>query len=75
MSTQRLLQPLWDLILTKGGNLVSYWLFPLVLGSTVYMGTALYFTTKDIGPWRSEKTRINTNTWPSVRGVINVGGI
>ena len=39
------------------------------------MGTALYFTTKDIGPWRSEKTRINTNTWPSVWGVINVGGI
>ena len=39
------------------------------------MGTALYFTTKDIGPLRSEKTRINTNTWPSVRGVINVGGI
>ena len=75
MSTQRLLQPLWDLILRKCGNFVSFWLFPLVLQSTVYMGTALYFTTKDIGPWKSEKTRIHNDTWPSVRKIINVGAI
>ena len=75
MSTQRFLQPLWDLLLSKCGNLVSYWLFPVVLGSTVYIGTALYFTTKDIGPFRSEKTRIHNDTWPSVRKIINVRGI
>ena len=75
MSTQRLLQPLWELILSKCGNLVSFWLFPLMLQSTVYMGTALYFTTKDIAPWKSEKTRIHNDTWPSVQKIINVGGI
>ena len=75
MSTQRLLQPLWELILSKCGNVVSYWLFPWLLGSTVYMGTALYFTTKDIGPWKSEKTRIHNDTWPSARKIINVGGV
>ena len=75
MSTQRLLQPLWELILSKCGNVVSYWLFPWLLGSTVYMETALYFTTKDIGPWKSEKTRIHSDTWPSVRKIINVGWI
>ena len=75
MSTQRLLQPLWELILSKCGNLVSFWLFPLILQSTVYMGTALYFTTKDIGAWKSEKTRIHNDTWPTLRKIINVGAI
>ena len=76
MLTQRLLQPVWELILSKCGVLVSFWLFPLILQSTVYMGTALYFTvTKDIGPLRSEKTRIHTDFWPTLRKIINVGAI
>ena len=54
MLTQRLLQPVWELILSKCGALVSYWLFPVMLQSTVYMGTALYFLRSHKGHWSTE---------------------
>jgi len=75
METERFLQPLWDFILSKFGKVVSYWLFPWFLGSSVYIGVALYFTVKDIGPWRDEKTRIHVETFPTVRKVFDVGAL
>ena len=38
------------------------------------MGVGIYFTLKDIGPWRSEATRIHKDAWPTKREVFRVAG-
>ena len=72
----RLLQPLWDYILHNWGDVVSLWFFPAVLGWVVYLGVGFYFMLKDVGPFRSEATRLhkgdNLPTWYSI---IKIGGI
>lgn len=75
MSTQRVLQPVWDCILSNCGQLVSFWLFPIILGWIVYTSVGIYFSVKDIGPWRSERTRIHKDIWPSKSKVLYIGGI
>ena len=59
MSSERLLQPLWNYILRDWGNIVSLWFFPSLLGWVVYFGVGLYFMLKDVGPLRSETTRLH----------------
>jgi hypothetical protein len=72
----RLLQPLWNYILHNWGDVVSLWFFPAVLGWFVYFGVGFYFTLKDVGPFRSEATRLHKgDNWPTWYRVIKIGGI
>ena len=76
MSSERLLQPLWNYILRDWSNLVSLWFFPSLLGWVVYVGVGVYFMLKDVGPLRSEATRLHKGDadWPTWRKVLYVGG-
>ena len=70
-----LLQPLWSYLTDRWGFLISYWLFPALVGLVAYMGVGIYFTLKDIGPWRSEATHIHKGEWPTKREVFRVAGM
>ena len=76
-TSERLLQPLWEYILHNWGDIVSLWFFPSILGWVVYFGVGVYFTLKDVGPLRSEATRLHKddNDWPTLSKVLYVGGI
>ena len=75
MSAPVLLQPLWSYLLEHWGGLLSYWMFHAIVGWFVYVGVGLYFALKDIGPWRSEATRLHKEDWPTAREILYVGGV
>lgn len=70
-----LLQPLWSYLVHRWGSVISYTLFPAGVGWVVYTGVGIYFALKDLGPWRSESTRIHKDVWPTKKEVFRVGGI
>ena len=75
-ASDRLLQPLWNYIRHNWGNVVSLWFFPTILGWVIYVGVGFYFMLKDVGPFRSEATRLHKgDDWPSWYNVMKVGGI
>ena len=75
MSAPNLLQPLWSYLLEHWGSIISYWMFPAIVGWFVYVGVGCYFALKDIGPWRSEATRVHKDEWPTARDILYVGGV
>lgn len=70
-----MLQKIWDSIRYHGGDVVSHWLFPAIVGYTAYTVGGVYFMLKDIGPWKSHATRINKDSWPQAREIFRVAGI
>ena len=72
--SEKLLQPLWSYLTDRWGYVISYWLFPTLVGLVVYVVVGFYFALKDIGPWRSEATRIHKDFWPTTKQVFQVGG-
>ena len=69
------LQKVWDAVLYHGGDVVSHWLFPAIVGYAAYAIGGIYFAFKDIGPWKSTETRINKESWPKLREIFRIGGI
>ena len=69
-----LLQPLWSYLTDRWGFAISYWLFPALVGLVAYVGIGIYFTLKDIGPWRSEATHIHKGEWPTKKELFQVAG-
>ncbi len=69
------LQPIWNFILHQWGDIVSHWFFPSIIGYIAYTIVGVYFTLKDIGPWRSTTTRINQECWPQAKEILWVAGV
>ena len=70
-----LLQPIWSFILHHCGDTVSHWLFPALVGYIAYATIGIYFTLKDIGPWKSTATRINQDCWPEAKEIFKIAGV
>lgn len=70
-----LLQPVWNFILHHWGHVVSWWLFPSIVGLLAYVTVGIYFTLKDIGPLRSEATRIHKDVPLEAKEVFRIGSM
>ena len=68
-------QPIWDFIVQRWGGVVSHWLFPAVVGYIAFASFGIYFSLKDIGPWRSVATRINQTCFPDTKEIYRVARI
>lgn len=75
MASAPLLQPVWNFVLGQCGDVASHWLFPSIVGFIAYGVVGIYFTLKDIGPWKSPATRINQDCWPEAKEIFWVAGI
>ena len=64
------IQQIWSYIIQRWDGVVSHWLFPAVVGYVVLVTLAIYFTLKDIGPFKS--ARINQNPLPDAKYMFRV---
>ena len=69
------IEPIWNFIVQRWGGVVSHWLFPSIVGYIAFASFGIYFTLKDIGPWRSVTTRIYRNCLPDAKEICRVAGI